>query len=821
MLLAVLVPVSGLMLLEGGLRLAGCGYPASFLVPGDDAGRPVWRENPFYAYHIFFPPLARVPSHIQVDREKPPGVFRVVVLGESAAQGDPMPPFGPARVLEYLLRERDPQARVEVINAALTAVNSHVITDIARDVARLQPDAVILYIGNNEVIGPYGPGTVFSGYFDSDRLIRLFGWFEKTRLGQVLRLGAALAAESGRQVTFDGLSMFVNKPVPRDDPRLAAVYRRYEQNLSAIMRQVQRAGARVILSTVAVNLSDCPPSLSVNRRDLSAADRTSWQASFNQGWAAARAGNWAEALDCFERARAVDDQPADLQYGMGLAQRALGRREEAEASFGRAMDQDAFRYRTDSAMNEIVRRLAGSSEGSVELVDAAALFRDHPTYEDRDLFIDHVHFSFAGAALLARAWADRLMPAQAGAEDEEARLREVLMFTPLSEIAAIQEMLNRFNRPPFNQQVDIAQRRAAYQQRIQALTTGVREAEDPSGPAYRDRVDRFPADVYFPVHHAQYLVTLNRFREARAVLDPLVQRRPTLRSARALLALLEAREDRAAAAAGILLGHEEKQGFFAAVETGELMKTLAREGQYAAAAALGREVEQRVRALDYRWRIGADTRRMEEGRDLYERAVREMAMGDLAGAEADFARLVQQEPEWGDPLFWLAVIQGHKGRPDQGFLLLQQALQRMDFARAYYHAALWEAKGGPPDAVRELLAQAMRHARDDAELVNSLAWLLIAHPRPELRDPEQARLLLEGYGQRGSALPARLQDTLAAARAAAGQWDDAVALSLRAEARAGEEGDEALLRDIKARRILHQAGRTSGWSESNQPLHYF
>ena len=251
------------------------------------------------------------------------------------------------------------------------------------------------------------------------------------------------------------------------------------------------------------------------------------------------------------------------------------------------------------------------------------------------------------------------------------------------------------------------------------------------------------------------------------------------------------------------------------------MKPLARAGHYAHAAALGREVEQRVRAIDYRWRIRLDARRMEEGQDLYERARRDLAMGDLGGAEAGLMRLIEQEPEWGDPRFWMAVIRGHQGRPDQALPLLQQALQRMDFARAYYHAALWQAKGGPPAEVRELLAQAMRHARDDEELVNSLAWLLIAHPRPALRDPERARQLLEGYGRPGGALPARLQDTLSAAWAAGGHWDEAVANSLQAEGRAGEAGDEALLRDVKARRILHQAGQTSGWSESNQPLHYF
>lgn len=48
------------------------------------------------------------------------------VLGESAAEGDPDPAFSFARILQVMLRERYPGVRIEVINVAFTAFNSHV-----------------------------------------------------------------------------------------------------------------------------------------------------------------------------------------------------------------------------------------------------------------------------------------------------------------------------------------------------------------------------------------------------------------------------------------------------------------------------------------------------------------------------------------------------------------------------------------------------------------------------------------------------------------------------------------------------------------------
>ena len=287
---------------EGALRWADVGYPTSFLVPREVAGRPVLTDNPFFGCRFFPPRLTRLSAPIVLERKKAPGALRVVVLGESAAMGEPQPEFGLARMLEVLLAERYPGRPVEVVNAAMTAINSHVIAEIARDLSAFQPDVMVLYLGNNEVVGPYGPGTVLA---PSAPLTRARVLASRLRLAQLLR-----TATPGPG--WSGMEMFAGHEVAAEDPRLAPVYAHFRANVQRIIQTAQRAGAVVVVSTVAVNLRDCAPFAGAAARSAYAD------------------GRWAEARDL-----------------------------------------DTLRFRADSTLNNILREAAVEP---VRLVDAEALF---------------------------------------------------------------------------------------------------------------------------------------------------------------------------------------------------------------------------------------------------------------------------------------------------------------------------------------------------------------------------------------------------------------------------------------------------------------
>jgi len=253
----IVAPVLFFTVLEAGLRLGGYGYPTAFFVGSDAEG--VYTSNPQFGWRFFPRSLARAPVPCVLST-KPAVAIRIFVLGSSAALGIPEPSFSFSRILEVMLRERYPDIKFEVTNTAMTAINSHVVLEIARDCAARQPDLFVVYMGNNEVIGPYGPGTAFQQWSPSLKFIRANVWLKSTPTGQLLD-GAIgwLHPRKDANAAWQGMEMFMGNQVAADDPRLPAVYDNYRQNLIDICGIARRAGAGVILSTVAVNLKDCPP----------------------------------------------------------------------------------------------------------------------------------------------------------------------------------------------------------------------------------------------------------------------------------------------------------------------------------------------------------------------------------------------------------------------------------------------------------------------------------------------------------------------------------------------------------------------------------
>lgn len=82
---------------------------------------------------------------------------RVVLLGESVARGflyDPV--FNPAMALETMLRSRMGKDQVEVIDLARTNLRLEGLSELARSALALEPDAIVIFAGNNWVCNPNG-----------------------------------------------------------------------------------------------------------------------------------------------------------------------------------------------------------------------------------------------------------------------------------------------------------------------------------------------------------------------------------------------------------------------------------------------------------------------------------------------------------------------------------------------------------------------------------------------------------------------------------------------------------------------------------------
>ena len=121
-------------------------------------------------------------------------------------------------------------------------------------------------------------------------------------------------------------------------------------------------------------------------------------------------------------------------------------------------------------------------------------------------------------------------------------------------------------------------------------------------------------------------------------------------------------------------------------------------------------------------------------------------------------------------------------------------------------AAIYQRQGRIADAVVQHRL-ALQVSPGHPLSTNNLAWILATFPDPKIRKPEEAIQLAEqlcrstNFGQ-----PTAL-DTLAAAQAAAGHYEQAVPMAQKAVALSTSAGRTAAAERMRKRLKLYQAGR--------------
>jgi len=461
--------------LEAALRLMHYGHSTHFfqrtvLANGDK----IWRENRWCTAPYFSEALVRRPLPVRLPEKKTAGTYRIFVLGSSAAMGDPEPSFSLARMLGAMLRAAYPHQRFEVINAAVTAINSHVVRGIAEDCAKLEPDLFVVYEGNNEVIGPFGPAGVFAPFLQGELAVRVASALKTSRTGQLL----SNLANRKRPAEWGGMEMFLRQQIGIDDPRLKAVRAHFRANLEAIAQSGHAAGASVFLCTVATNQRDFAPFLSQHRKNLSPAELTAWNTDLAEATDALRKGDLSGAEAAYRAAYAIDDHHAELAFRFGRLALQIGRDLDARDLLQHALDCDTLRFRTDAALNQVVRELGKTVTPPVEVVDLATALAHHSAHgiTGDELLYEHVHLTFRGTyeaalALFPRIAADLARRGLVSGEPptpfdyEEARLR--LGYNIYEQAMITQELLNRFHKPPFTGQADITSRQHTWAQRAE------------------------------------------------------------------------------------------------------------------------------------------------------------------------------------------------------------------------------------------------------------------------------------------------------------------------------------------------------------------
>jgi spermidine synthase len=153
----------------------------------------------------------------------------------------------------------------------------------------------------------------------------------------------------------------------------------------------------------------------------------------------------------------------------------------------------------------------------------------------------------------------------------------------------------------------------------------------------------------------------------------------------------------------------------------------------------------------------------------------------------------------------LGIVLAQAGRPSEAAALFRAALDsNPDDARLHANLAR---------ALRQMgsVSQAVEHYREAVRLdplawdvAMNLAWILATDADASVRSPEEAIALAEGANRRTGRSHPRALDSLAAAYAAAGRYDEAVETAGHALRAALGAGDRRLAADIDARVRLYR-----------------
>ncbi|MEM1096667.1 MAG: GDSL-type esterase/lipase family protein [Bacteroidota bacterium] len=363
--LAAALPIALLALVEAGLRLAGvqdAERQAFIPIPGKASHMML---NPAYVdryFEDFRPGIAFTPFAA----EQEPHTFRVFVLGGSSAAGFPYAFYdGFPTLLSEQLQTQHPDRHIEVVNVAMTAVNSYTLWDLAPEVAAQAPDAVVIYAGHNEYYGALGVGSRLSGVQRWPWLKRLSLRMQDVVLYRLLQ--DLLTGDEPPRLPGGGTLMsraVQDATIALDSEVYRAGIAQFARNMEDVLTIFGDAGIPVLLGTVASNLADQPP-----------------------------LGDAEAALEAFARGQVFAETDTAAAY----------------TAFQEAKEYDDIRFRAPEAINASIRTLAQSA--SVTLVDTEAVLRAaSPGGLPGTLFTDHLHPTAEGYALMATAFAQAMTP---------------------------------------------------------------------------------------------------------------------------------------------------------------------------------------------------------------------------------------------------------------------------------------------------------------------------------------------------------------------------------------------------------------------------
>lgn len=330
--------------------------------------------------------------------KKLPDTYRIFCLGGSACAGWPHP--ANERFSTYLdscLKKIYPQKQIEIINCSAHGFASYRVREVFHQLIPYEPDAVILWSGNNEFLEDQ---RFKSGYFQQiiDQSAR------KMRMVQLIKNALPRKKLDGNEI--DVANSFWKKTQQQalglcTDPDLALKVRQlYAWSIDEIATEAASHKIKVIMFTVPVNLKDWQPNVSFC--SLKGTDSLNWSKVYNKGYRNFIHKNFSGAIKSFHEALAKEPKHAMSYFLMARSFELLGDSIAAFKNYMIAKDLDYNPFRAITDFNESVRQIA-SSHFNCTLFDAEKLFARSAIngIPGFDLFLDYVHPTRKGNLILA------------------------------------------------------------------------------------------------------------------------------------------------------------------------------------------------------------------------------------------------------------------------------------------------------------------------------------------------------------------------------------------------------------------------------------
>lgn len=381
LIITLFLPVILLIGLEIALTIFQYGSEYDLVKKTTINGKERYYINPTVGKRYFEPIRYFVPQIYSGDFEavKSKNTFRVFVLGESTTAGFPYQYNAtPTRILQKQLEILFPEKNIEVVNIGLTGTNSYSVLEFIEELVHYQPDAFIVYSGQNEFYGALGVASTNS--IGGERwLIRLYQSFRKVKTFVLLENtlnSLSYLLFSSNSSAYSGTLMqqlAKDKAIPINSRSYNSALETFEENITRIVKIAAENNVPIILSTLVTNEGSLPPFVSLHDGSLSGDKKKEMESLLESGFALHQRKQYPEAIDRYRRIVLIDSSWAIAQFRLGQSFEQTRHYDSALIAFGKARDYDGLRFRASSEFNTIIHRIAASE--NIGIADVESTFR--------------------------------------------------------------------------------------------------------------------------------------------------------------------------------------------------------------------------------------------------------------------------------------------------------------------------------------------------------------------------------------------------------------------------------------------------------------